>query len=47
MPDGVMALFVLVWAHRRVLTGEAMAAGIQPENTLDEILATVPAPRPG
>ena len=47
MPDDVKALFGLVMAHRMVLTGEAMSAGIQPENTLDEILATVPAPRPG
>ena len=47
MPDDVKALFGLVMAHRMVLTGEAMSAGIRPENTLDEILATVPAPRPG
>ncbi len=46
MPDDVKALFGLVMGHRMVLTGEAMSAGTRPENTLDEILTTVPAPRP-
>ena len=47
MPDDVKALFTLVMSHRLVLSGEAMSAGVRAENVLDEILTTVPAPRPG
>lgn len=47
MPDDVKALFPMVMSHRVVLSGEALSAGTRPEDTLAEILATVPAPRPG
>ncbi|MCB1027959.1 MAG: MoxR family ATPase [Microthrixaceae bacterium] len=46
-PDDIKALFPMVMSHRVVLSGEALSAGARPEDTLAEILATVPAPRPG
>jgi MoxR-like ATPase len=47
MPDDIKALFALVMSHRVVLSGESLSAGARTEDTLAEILATVPAPRPG
>ena len=47
MPDDSKALFALVMSHRVVLSGESLSAGARTEDTLAEILATVPAPRPG